>query len=78
MPIVYFINEGIQLEAEAGETLQSAQIRAGLQPNAPCGGNGSCGKCAVQIRTAGEKAFRQVLACQTRIERDTELRTLCT
>ena len=78
MPIVYFINEGIQLEAEAGETLQSAQIRAGLQPNAPCGGNGSCGKCAVQIRTAGEKAFRQVLACQTRIEGDTELRTLCT
>ena len=78
MPIIHFINEQIRLEIPAGETLLQAQIRAGLQPDAPCGGKGSCGKCAVRIREAGSDAFHTVLACQTRVQCDLELHTICT
>ncbi len=48
----------------AGGTVLEAQISAGLQPNAPCGGNGTCGKC--KVWTEG----REVLACQTIVDRD--------
>ena len=37
---------------------------ADLAPDAPCGGHGTCGKCGVLI------GGREVLACQTRVERD--------
>lgn len=34
------------IEGRSGETLLSALQRAGLrEPEAPCGGNGTCGKC---------------------------------
>ena len=44
---------------EEGTTLLQAQIAAGLRPDAPCGGRGTCGKCRVTVN--GET----VLACQT-------------
>ncbi len=47
-----------------GGTLLEAQIAAGLRPDAPCGGKGSCGKCKVTLDD------QEVLACQTRIDRD--------
>lgn len=78
MPIVYFIKEQLQLEVPAGETLLQAQIRAGLQPDAPCGGRGTCGKCTVRIRMCGSEDFHTVRACQTRVENDLELHTICT
>ena len=37
---------------------------AGLRPDAPCGGRGSCGKCRVLTDA------REVLACRTAVERD--------
>ena len=37
---------------------------AGLRPDAPCGGRGSCGKCRVLADG------REVLACRTAVERD--------
>ena len=49
---------------EAGETLLQAQILAGLRPDAPCGGKGTCGKCRVMLEG------REVLACQTPVDRD--------
>ena len=39
---------------------------AGLEPDAPCGGNGKCGKCKVDI-VKGKKTG-VVLACQTWID----------
>lgn len=51
--------------AEEGTTLLQAQIAAGLRPDAPCGGRGTCGKCKVSVN--GET----VLACQTPVRRDT-------
>lgn len=62
---VTFQPGGIQVAVPAGTTLLQAQIQAGLRPDAPCGGRGSCGKCRVLLRDG-----REVLACQTPVERD--------
>lgn len=51
------------IEAAAGENLLQVLRRTGLTVDAPCGGNGSCGKCKVVIDG------KEVLACQTRIDR---------
>ena len=49
-------------QAAPGQTLLDA-LRDVVQLRAPCGGNGSCGKCAVLlVEPEGE---RKVLACQT-------------
>ncbi len=45
-------------------TLLEAQIAAGLRPDAPCGGRGTCGKCKVLLDGT------EVLACQTTVDRN--------
>lgn len=52
------------IEAAAGAALLDVLRSAGFFLNAPCGGNGSCGKCRVLID--GEEA----LACRTVVNRD--------
>lgn len=52
------------LEAAPGENLLPLLRRAGLAPEAPCGGSGTCGKCRVLIGGA------EALACRTSIDRD--------
>lgn len=47
-----------------GTSILSAQIAAGLHPEAPCGGKGTCGKCKVILDG------QVVLACQTIVDRD--------
>ena len=37
------------VSAAAGENLLKVARRAGIAVNAPCPGNGSCGKCLVQL-----------------------------
>lgn len=37
------------VQADAGENLMNVAKRAGVAINAPCSGNGSCGKCLVRI-----------------------------
>ena len=61
MAWVKFVREGIEIEVNAGMSVLEAEIRAGLRPDAPCGGLGKCGKCLVKIN--GEV----VKACQVRI-----------
>lgn len=64
---VSFPGEKLVYEAEEGMTLLAVENAAGLQPDAPCGGTGKCGKC---------KAYAdgtEVLACQYRIYKDTEV-----
>ena len=51
-------------QAQPGEMLLAVLRRAGFIQNAPCGGNGKCGKCSVTIDG------KQVLACQTPVDRD--------
>jgi len=61
---VTFLPDNITLLAEENTTVLQAQIAAGLRPDAPCGGRGTCGKCRVTIDG------KEVLACQTVIDRD--------
>ena len=66
---VIFLPDGVSLSVEAGTTLLEAMNAAGLHPDAPCGGKGTCGKCRVQ------QNGQEVLACQTRVDRDMTVRT---
>ena len=64
MAWVHFTREDKKIEVEAGTTVLEAQIRAGLKPDAPCGGQGTCGKCLVKIK--GEV----VKACQVKVAKE--------
>ena len=66
---IRFEPDQINLQVDPGTTVLQAQILAGLRPEAPCGGRGTCGKCKVHI------GGREVLACQTLV---TEDMTVCT
>ena len=66
---VTFLPGGKTVRVEPGTDLLQAQIRAGLRPDAPCGGKGTCGKCKVMLEG------REVLACQTKVDRDMTVTT---
>ena len=65
---VVFQPSGAELIAEPGMTIMQALHRAGLNIDAPCGGNGTCKKCKVKVTDA--EGQRTVLACQTVITGD--------
>lgn len=64
MPTVTFENHGKQICVGPDTTVLQAARQLGIELAAPCGGNGTCGKCRV---TANGK---EVLACQTRVDAD--------
>ena len=49
MYTITFMPDDRSIQVEAGTTLLEAQRRAGYAPEAPCGGNGKCGKCTVEV-----------------------------
>ncbi len=59
---IRFVSEGIRFRVKEGQTVLDAEIAAGIQPDAPCGGQGKCGKCRVTVNG------NSVLACQTKAE----------
>lgn len=59
---IRFVSEGIRCRVKEGQTILDAEIAAGIQPDAPCGGQGTCGKCRVTVNG------KSVLACQTKAE----------
>ena len=61
---VTFLPRGRTVSVPQGTSLLRAQIQAGLRPDAPCGGKGTCGKCRVYADG------REILACQTAVMRD--------
>ncbi len=64
MHTITFLPDNITIRVETGTTVLQAQIAAGLHPDAPCGGKGTCGKCKVTIDG------KEVLACQTPVHQD--------
>ena len=54
MAWVKFVREGIEIEVNAGMSVLEAEIRAGLRPDAPCGGLGKCGKRSEERRVGKE------------------------
>lgn len=67
---IRFIRERLDLQVSPGMTVLEAERKAGMIPDAPCGGQGKCGKCRVRIDG------QEVLACRTQIDRDMEVDTL--
>ncbi len=65
---VRFLPADVEVRVPRGTLLSGAAKSAGVFIDAPCGGNGTCGKCAVLL-TRGDNQER-VLACQTAIEQD--------
>ena len=49
MPKVFFQPSGQSVEVIAGTSLLDATRMAGVEMDAPCGGDGSCGQCIVRI-----------------------------
>jgi uncharacterized 2Fe-2S/4Fe-4S cluster protein (DUF4445 family) len=66
---VTFLPQNRTVSVPAGTTVLRAQTAAGLRPDAPCAGHGTCGKCRVVLEG------REVLACQTPVDRDMTLYT---
>ena len=65
---IVFLPEQVEISVPNGTLLTDAAKRAGVFFDAPCGGNGTCGKCAV-LRTQNG-VTEQVLACQTPVLMD--------
>ena len=64
MPTVTFTNCRRQIRVEPNTTILQAARQLGMVLDAPCGGNGTCGKCKVKMNG------KEVLACQTKIDTD--------
>ncbi|MDR1689804.1 MAG: ASKHA domain-containing protein [Clostridiales bacterium] len=68
-----FVNvktSGQTLTAEKGSLLSDVLRSCGIAPDMPCGGRGTCKKCAVKV------SGKICLACQTKIEHDIDVETL--
>lgn len=81
MPKITFNPNGCEIEVTEGILLLDAAKKAGVAVEAPCGGNGVCGKCLVQMvsgavefpdgllpRELADEGF--VLACKARVTGD--------
>ncbi len=79
---VHFLPQDVRVKVPTGALLTEAASRAGIEINQPCGGQGRCGRCAVQViegnvqrrstaRIASEAvAAGWALACQTAVMGD--------
>jgi uncharacterized 2Fe-2S/4Fe-4S cluster protein (DUF4445 family) len=77
---VVFTPPGVTAEAEIGASLLDAALAAGVDIDAPCGGQGRCGRCKVLVEsgTVGRRANAKLtpaeeneglaLACQTAVK----------
>ena len=79
MPKINFLPSNKSIEVDTGVELLEAARKAGVSIDAPCGGEGTCGKCMVKIvsgdvdsdslglLTQEEVADGYVLACRTKL-----------
>jgi uncharacterized 2Fe-2S/4Fe-4S cluster protein (DUF4445 family) len=63
---VVFKPDDREISIHQGATLLEAARQAGIILTTPCGGKGTCGKCALHLPPRGQK----ILACQCRVEGD--------
>ncbi|MDR0334811.1 MAG: ASKHA domain-containing protein [Methanomassiliicoccaceae archaeon] len=74
---VRFLPFDIHAEVSGGTLISDAAKAAGVTIKLPCNGNGRCGRCNVIISPKesdpGQCNLTRVLACQTRIDRDTDI-----
>lgn len=70
---VTILPENKTISVEAGVTVMEALRAADILLDAPCGGNGICGKCKVSVTVNGETS--EVLACNTPVTADMTVTT---
>ncbi len=74
MPQVAFHPDNVTVEVMEGTLLHDAALAAGIHTlELPCGGQGTCGQCLVEIAN-GNGEPRRVLACQTPVRTDLTVR----
>ena len=80
MPKLRILPQNMELEVASGRNLQNIFREAGIYQDAPCGGNGTCGKCKVLIDGKEALACRTVVCCDltVTIPETTLLQTLRT
>jgi uncharacterized 2Fe-2S/4Fe-4S cluster protein (DUF4445 family) len=61
---IYIDGTNKVLESAGDESLLETLRKAGLVIDAPCGGQGKCGKCRLTIKEEGSHASKTVAACQ--------------
>ena len=64
MPTIHIPAHKREISVPTGTVLLEPLKQNGIYHDAPCGGNGTCGKCKVLVNNA------EVLACQTRVDHD--------
>ena len=64
MPTIFISARKREISVPAGAVLLDTLRQNGIYPDAPCGGNGTCGKCKILVDGA------EVLACKTIVDRD--------
>ena len=69
---VTFMPDDRSIQVRAGTTLLEAQRMAGYSPEAPCGGDGKCGKCTVEILQGAASGIQK--ACSVHVENDMTIR----
>jgi uncharacterized 2Fe-2S/4Fe-4S cluster protein (DUF4445 family) len=76
MPWVRFLPTARRVEVPAGTTLHAAAIRAGIEElELPCGGQGTCGLCLVEIVGASASDLHPLVpACLTKVGEDVTVR----
>ena len=76
---------GIELEAEPGETVMAAALRAGYRWPTVCGGQAECGVCALEVVDApgalalpgADEAERMAVLPERRVHPDRTYRLAC-
>ena len=63
---VVFKPDGREISIHQGATLLEAARQTGIILTTPCGGKGTCGKCALLLHPSGQ----QTLACQNQVQGD--------
>ena len=76
MPVIRFLPGDRVAEVAAGTLIHDAAVAAGIPDlSLPCGGQGTCGLCLVEIvGPENESGLRLVPACQTRVRQDVTVR----
>ena len=67
MPVIHILPADIYQDIAEGTSVMEALRSAGILLDAPCGGNGKCGKCTVIVDGT------EALACQTIIKEDMQV-----
>ena len=67
MPMIHILPADIFQDVAEGASVMEALRSAGIMLDAPCGGNGKCGKCTVIVEGT------EALACQTIINKDMQV-----